>query len=56
MSPVGSVSSFGGSSFGGSLSAREERARQKRRKAELRAKLEELPLPQNEYELVAPEV
>lgn len=44
------------SSFGGSLSAREERAREKRRKIELRAKLEGLPAPQYDYELVAPEV
>lgn len=51
MSPMGSVSSFGGS-----LSAKEERTREKRRKAELKAKLEGLPAPQYDYELVAPEV
>lgn len=53
MSPMGSVSSFGGSSVAGS---KEERARERRRKDELRAKLAGLPSPQYEYELVAPEV
>lgn len=52
MSPVGSVSSFGGSV----VSAKEERARERRRKDELRAKLAGLPSPQFDYELVAPEV
>lgn len=52
MSPMGSVSSFGG----GALGAKEMRAREKRRKEELRAKLSGLPAPQYEYELVAPDV
>lgn len=51
MSPMGSVSSFGGS-----VSSKEMKARERRRKEELRAKLSGLPAPQYEYELVAPEV
>lgn len=51
MSPMGSVSSFGGS-----VSSKEMKARERRRKEELRAKLSGLPTPQYEYELVAPEV
>ncbi|CAM9889494.1 unnamed protein product, partial [Ectocarpus fasciculatus] len=52
MSPMGSVSSFGG----GPVGSKEERARERRRKEELRAKLSGLPAPQYEYELVAPDV
>lgn len=51
MSPMGSVSSFGGV-----VSAKEMKAREKRRREELRAKLSGLPSPQYEYELVAPDV